>query len=36
MMKQTTRCLERKDSANGREVRAFALQIKSTSDDGIV
>ena len=32
-MKQT---LERKDSRNGREVRAYALQLKATGDDGTV
>jgi len=30
------RPLERKDSRNGREVRAYALQLKATGDDGTV
>lgn len=36
MMKTKMSSPERKEGPGGREVRAFALQIKSTSDDGIV
>lgn len=35
-MKTTMKRLERKDAAGGREVRSYLLQIKATSDDGVV
>ena len=36
MMIKTMQRLERKDSTGGRQVRAFALQIKATGDDGSI